>query len=42
MQERLGTSHAETEVGRESGRDRVGVRLNPWVQRARGCDSVGA
>ena len=32
MQESLGTSHADTEVGRESGRDRVGVRLNPWVK----------
>ena len=27
-----GTSHADTEVGRESERDRVGVRLNPWVK----------
>ena len=32
MQESLGTSHADTEVGRESERDRVGVRLNPWVK----------
>ena len=32
MQESLGTSRADTEVGRESERDRVGVRLNPLVE----------
>ena len=32
MPERPGTSHADTEVGRESERDRVGVRLNPLVE----------
>ena len=34
-------SHADTEVGRESGRDRVGVRLNPWVKVLVGVTVLG-
>ena len=41
MQESLGTSHADTEVGRESERDRVGVRLNPWVKVLVGVTVLG-